>query len=163
MRHSRVHRRIKCTLSCLKDIQVSASRHQSARKKSIFKRTKDVERMLQALSRGCFTRLSPTRARISPRTRPREGSFDLWRPAGRFTNIKFAFKGVDGATVERAAKATMPRKDGPASSHVCTLRENLQCCRASQTLRITFEGNEGVLIGPCQVAEEFLGTCPSRP
>lgn len=39
---------------------------------------------------------------LSPRTRPREGSFDLWIPAGRFTNIKFAFKGVDGATVERA-------------------------------------------------------------
>lgn len=44
-------------------------------------------------------------ARISPRTRAREGSFDLWRPAGRFTNIKFAFKGVDGATVERGHKS----------------------------------------------------------
>lgn len=49
---------------------------------------------------------------LSPWTKPREGSFDLWRPAGRFTNIKFAFKGVDGATMERAAKATMPPRGG---------------------------------------------------
>jgi len=62
--------------------------------------------------------------------------------------------------VERAAKATVPRKGGPAS-HVCTLRQDLQCCRVGQTLRITFDGDEGVSYWTLQSAEEFLSTCAS--
>lgn len=41
-------------------------------------------------------------------SRAAEGGFDLWKPAGRFTNIKFAFKRVGADAAE-------------GGSHVCTL------------------------------------------
>lgn len=116
--------RIKCTLCRLKDLQVSAVASKRRARNQFLRERK--------MSSGCCRLYYLVRvlyspfgipARISPRTRPREGSFDLWRPAGRFTNIKFAFKGVDGATVERATKATMPRGDeGCVSCVYITLR-----------------------------------------
>jgi hypothetical protein len=116
--------------------------------------------MLQALS--CEGRVRPclARARISPRSRPREGSFDLWRPAGRFTNIKFAFKRVDAATVQRAAKAAMPPPGVARVSCVyitAAIYSVAGCCRAAKVAR-----NLRRRGGITRLAEEFPATCLSR-
>lgn len=88
-----------------------------SREESIFKK-EDVDRMFsESVGESvlaCGSPLTSPPLSIGRHTfsavhsRATKGGFDLWKPAGRFTNIKFAFKRVDPDAAE-------------GGSHVCTL------------------------------------------
>lgn len=146
-----VHLRIKCTrapLSRLKEFQAHAA-SKRARKKSIFKRTRDVERMLRKLRQeGALPSCRP-RAWFSPRTiarrvvliyggRPADLRISNSRLRGSMVPPGEGYEGYD------ATKGWAPRLMCVHYARIYSV------VGAGRTLRITFEGDEGVIIGPCR-------------